>query len=169
MADDEDIKHALEEYAKKIKKMPTQRSNQIGRPKKYNSPKDMQKAIDAYFDWLDEYNAVMFQLKRKQIPPTIADLIDSLGFSSRSSWYQYRAKSTGFMHVIDAAKNRIAGYMERIVTDNTSIAHFWLRRNVPEDWSEPNDDDEDTPVPNSGDGSVNVTIVKNYGKNEDDE
>lgn len=72
----------------------------VGRPPRFSSPEEMQVAIDAYFAECD-------QTKK---PYTVPGLALALGFSSRSSLFDYATRNAGheeFAATIKKAKLRI--------------------------------------------------------------
>lgn len=92
-----------------------------GRPRKWNSAKAMQKAIDMYFEIKkpeiikdDEGNAV-FDRSGKPIyemnPPTVSGLALHLGFVNRQSMYDYE-KHSEFSDTIRTARTRCEQWVE---------------------------------------------------------
>lgn len=77
-----------------------------GRPPAYTSAEDMQKAIDAYFNNLPPYTVIIMGEEREVRMPTITGLALALGFSSRSSWYEYEEKPE-FTDTIKRARMRV--------------------------------------------------------------
>jgi hypothetical protein len=109
-----------------------------GRPAKFNSPDEMQTAIDAYFAECDPHPVqVMFEKtnpKTKlvevktetrlsyQVPYTMTGLARALGFESRSSLVDYRKRGK-FSHTLLAAKLKIEEQVEiRMLTSNGVVA-----------------------------------------------
>ena len=72
-----------------------------GRPPKYETPQEMQEAIDAYFDGLDGEM------------PTITGLALALGFDSRAGLLYYQDEKREFLATIKKAKARVEVAMER--------------------------------------------------------
>lgn len=88
-----------------------------GRPPYYDTPEDIQPAIDAYF--------VACEMRRE--PFTITGLALALGFSSRQS-LDDAAKRPGFSDVIKRAKLRVEnGYEIRALGNNPTGAIFCLK------------------------------------------
>ena len=81
--------------AKKVAK----KKKPVGRPRKYESPEEMQKAIDKYF--AEEENL------------TVCGLCLALGFNDRSSLIDYGGYSKEFFHTIKKAKFRIENFLEK--------------------------------------------------------
>jgi hypothetical protein len=78
-----------------------------GRPLKYQTPEEMQEAIDIYFESVDV--------------PTITGLALALGFDSRQTLLNYKERD-GFLDTIKAARLKIeAGYERELVTRNGSV------------------------------------------------
>lgn len=87
--------------------------NRVGRPSKYNSPEEMQAAIDAYFD--------------KAEAPTMAGLALELGFQDRRSLSDY-AEKDNFLPVIKRARTRLEEFHERnLLGKNPTGSIFWLK------------------------------------------
>lgn len=90
-----------------------------GRPLKYKTVKELEDAIDAYFE--ERYS--------KSIPPTISGLALWLGFESRQSLYDYQDRPE-FSDTIKRATARIEDYAERILLNGNGSATgaiFWLK------------------------------------------
>lgn len=79
---------------------------QEGRPPKYDSPEEMQKAIDAYFADLPPYTVVIMGEEKVVRMPTITGLTLALGFSDRASFYDYEKKPE-FSHTLKNARMRV--------------------------------------------------------------
>jgi len=83
-----------------------------GRPPRYKTPEEMQKAIDAYFARCENGRKVTIIKKgkpidvMKPIPMTVAGLALALGFLSREALLKYSGKPE-FVSVIARAKLRI--------------------------------------------------------------
>lgn len=152
----------------KITKLPVRKSNKIGRPRKYEKAKDLQKAVDAYFDWIDEQNEIYRANRMAQKPPTVAGLTRSVGFFSRTSLWRMKEAGPDFRNVLDGAKQRIEEYMETVVSSNPSFAAGWLRKNVPEEWGDPEGDAEQQGSLVADGTPVTIKIEKQYGKVEED-
>ena len=86
----------------------------VGRPRMFETPEDMQKAIDAYFAENPER-------------PTISGMAVHLGFCDRSSLYEY-AERPEFTHTVKLAVSRIeAKHEENIYTTGAAGSIFWLK------------------------------------------
>lgn len=108
-----------------------------GKSAKYGKPEDMQKRIDEYFKPFDEAQpltdkkgAVLLDKQGnpvfKESKPTSSGLAYFLGFSSRSSLWEYEQKPT-FSRVIRRAKLRLATFWEpELLGKNSNGAEFWL-------------------------------------------
>lgn len=85
-----------------------------GRPRKYNTAKDLQDAIDLYFDENPEY-------------PTVSGLAVFLEFGSRQSLYDYE-KEEEFSYTIKNAVSRIEEKHERnLYGQGAAGSIFWLK------------------------------------------
>lgn len=79
-----------------------------GRPPKYETPEEMQAAIDAYF--------------AEEDTPTVTGLALALGFESRHGLLYYENDKEGFLTTIKRAKARIEAHYEKdLVTRNGSV------------------------------------------------
>lgn len=93
----------------------------VGRPPKYKTPEEMQAAIDEYFEahkpkpMLNEDGKVLTTAKGSPIielnPPTISGLALHLGFSNRTSLYEYE-KESEFSDTIKTARSRCEEFIE---------------------------------------------------------
>lgn len=75
-----------------------------GRPRKYSSPKEMQKAIDKYFDSNDK--------------PTMCGLAINLGFTERQGLWNYQGYSQEFFDLIKRARIIVEASYERDLRGN---------------------------------------------------
>ena len=88
-----------------------------GRPPHFDSPDDILKIGESYFDAC---------MEREEVP-TIAGLAFELGFSDRRSVYDYEGR-TEFSHVIKRLRLRIEAVHERLLSGNSVAGHiFWLK------------------------------------------
>ena len=91
-----------------------------GRPPKYNTPEEMQEAIDLYFETNPEY-------------PTLNGLALELGFESRQSMYDY-AKKEEFSYTIKSALSRIEEKHERNLYEPGASGSIFFLKN--RDWTD---------------------------------
>lgn len=89
-----------------------------GRPPKYETPEDMQKAIDDFFNDREKAG-------RK---PTVAGLTLALGFNSRQSILNYEG-TPRFLDVIKKARMRLQDEVEeRLLSGQNPVGSiFWLK------------------------------------------
>jgi len=88
--------------------------------RKYETPEDMQKVIDAYFKRCDERKKTVVTKAGTVVtisdpePYTMAGICVALGFS-KEAWREYHAgdRGQGFIAVTDSAKQRVEYDMER--------------------------------------------------------
>ena len=73
----------------------------MGRPPKYNTPEEMQAAVDAYFAEVDI--------------PTVTGLALALGFCDRTSLLYYENDKPEFLITIKRAKTRIEDSLEHLL------------------------------------------------------
>lgn len=95
-------------------------SNAVGRPPKFESPAEMQKAIDDYFKDEPEY-------------PTQSGLALSIGFADRESLRQYKAKDE-FTNTVRRALARIDAIHERNLFENGCSGSIFYLKN--RGWSD---------------------------------
>ena len=113
----------------------------MGRPKVYKSAKQMEKAIDKYFEdcqgkpLLDEEGHVLTDKRGNPVligarAPTVTGLALALGFNSRQTLLNYQAQKE-FVDTITRAKTRCEEYAEsRLYTrDGARGAEFSLKYN----------------------------------------
>ena len=131
----------------------------IGRPALFRTPEEMQAKIDEYFATQvgdfpvrDEVGHQMYSKAGvplfKEQPPTVADMALFLGFSDRTSFYEYKTRED-FSDTVKRAITRIEAYAERgvMVKDKPTGNIFWLKNHgwkaeeetkvdvsLPEDW-----------------------------------
>lgn len=119
----------------------------IGRPLKYKSVKQLQKAIDEYFESCKgelatlEDGTPIFDKRGAPVligvrPPTITGLALALGFNSRQSLLNYQEKEE-FVDTITRAKSRVEQYTEERLFDKDGAngAKFSLSNNF-KGWAE---------------------------------
>lgn len=122
-------------------------SKKTGAPLKFETPEELQKKIDEYFDIkcaptpiLDSEGKQVY-LKNgspslKYNPPTVAGLALYLGFSDRRSIYDYKDREI-FSHTVKAAITRIEEYAEQQLSIGQATgAIFWLKNHGWVDKSE---------------------------------
>jgi len=87
-------------------------SNPVGRPRKYNSPEEMQVAIDKYFN----------DIKETKEPPTIMGLVEACKFEDRKSLIDYCGYDKDFLHTIKKAKAKVEKYIELQLMSGRNVA-----------------------------------------------
>lgn len=106
--------------------------NNSGRPPAFETPEDLQKAIDQYFrEGITEKEIIVGPKDNKaviKIPvPTISGLCYYIGFESRQSFYDYE-KKPGFTYTVKKARTFIEQYYEeQLSIGNTTGAIFALK------------------------------------------
>lgn len=110
-----------------------------GRPPMFDTPAQMQQAIDDYFARQDphieettviEENKTTHELEEKiirymtkQRPYTMMGLANAIGFRSRQSLVIYKGKSDEFMDTIKKARNKVEeGLEERMIASQGVVA-----------------------------------------------
>lgn len=137
----------------------------MGRPKVYKTAKQMEKAIDKYFQdcqgkpLLDDDGHVLTDKRGNPVligarAPTVTGLALALGFNSRQTLLNYQAKEE-FVDTITRAKTRCEEYAEsRLYTrDGARGAEFSLKYNFGweglKDNTPPGAETEDDPLSRS--------------------
>jgi hypothetical protein len=103
-----------------------------GRPLKFKSPEELQKAIDGYFDKCiaTQYDKELGKnIEIIVIPPTVSGLAVELD-TTRQTLVDYEGKD-GFIDTIKKAKQKIESYAERALVTNRNPAGviFSLKNN----------------------------------------
>lgn len=143
----------------------------MGRTPKYKSPKQMQKAIDAYFEKcngvmltddegkavLDKYGAPIYLNSH---PPTVTGLALALGFTGRQALLNYQAKEN-FVDTVTRAKSRIEQYTEERLFDRDGVqgAKFSLVNNF-SGWREKGANPADSQQEQQGNMQALVDLLK---------
>jgi hypothetical protein len=86
-----------------------------GRPRKYDSPEQMQQAIDKYFAETEKI--------------TVCGLALALGFTSRNALLAYEGYSDEYFGTIKTAKARIEEYYEQHLTDAKAAGSIFALKN----------------------------------------
>ena len=152
------VKKARKPAAKRkaVRKAKVKRPN--GRPALFRTPEEMQAKIDEYFAFqigpkiiivdgkplYDKHGQPVLQ----EIPPTVSGLALFLGFSDRTSLYEYKSRA-GFSDTVKRAITRIENYAENgvMTRDKPTGPIFWLKNhgwgaeeqkkvevNLPNEW-----------------------------------
>lgn len=91
-----------------------------GRPRIYETPEELQGAIDAYF----------LQIKVDKEPATVTGLALSLGFESRQSVYDYEENGE-FSYIIKNARLRVeCEYEKRLSTAQSPTGAIFALKNM---------------------------------------
>lgn len=101
-----------------------------GRPAKYKTAEEMQKAIDRYFDACDNNIRIIYDKEGGEdkaisdpLPYTMTGLAIALGFESRSSLVDYKGVSDKFSYTIKKARLRVEESIEqRMLKSNGVVA-----------------------------------------------
>ncbi len=89
--------------------------NKGGRPPKFNTPEEMEQAVKAYFEDVEN------------MPFTITGITLWLGFSDRQSLYDYQEKD-GFTCIVKELRTRVENnYEKRLFENNPTGAIFALK------------------------------------------
>lgn len=92
----------------------------MGRPAKYNSPDEIQSAIDKYWEQAGD-------------KPTITGLALFLGFESRQSFYKYE-KDGEFCYIIKKARLHVESIYESKLHSNNAAGPIFALKNF--GWSD---------------------------------
>lgn len=108
--------------------------NEGGRPALYNSPDELQKAIDDYFTNPPDKKTITIGTGVIELPVfTMAGLAYALGFESRQSMYDYE-KEIEFSYIIKRARLRIEGNYEQNLQFNNATGSIFALKNM--GWSD---------------------------------
>lgn len=106
--------------------------NKTGRPALFSKPEEMQSQIDAYFqtrqpEIIKNDDGTIARIKLN--PPTVSGLALFLGFTDRTSLYEYKGYGKKFSDTVKRAITRIADYAEEraISGEGWGGAAFWLK------------------------------------------
>ena len=152
------VKKARKPAAKRKAVRKTKAKKPNGRPALFRTPEEMQAKIDEYFASQIGPKAIIVDGKPlydkhgqpvlEEIPPTVSGLALFLGFSDRTSFYEYKTRAF-FSDTVKRAITRIENYAERgvMTRDKPTGAIFWLKNhgwraeeekqvdvNLPQDW-----------------------------------
>jgi len=108
----------------------------MARPRIYESVEEMDKAIEDYFNPLctvsmeTDCGTIEFEPKRERIKkPTISGLTLALGFSDKTTLYDYRDRPE-FSHSIKTALLRIEQYHEEGLSENNVAGRIFALKNM---------------------------------------
>ena len=121
-----------------------------GRPRKYNSPEEMQVAIDDYFATTTKI--------------TICGLALHLGFVSRTSLINYAGYGEEFMNTIKAAKAKVEQYYEEHLIGTGAAGPIFALKNFK--WSDKQEIDMD--IKGEIDMSFDIDPTKIFDTPEED-
>ncbi len=97
-----------------------------GRPAKFDTPEEMQAAIDAYFKACDEHKSEYVNKDGKKIelhkpkPYTMTGLSIALGFESRQSLVDYKKRGR-FSDTIKKARQRVEEQVEEAMLASSGV------------------------------------------------
>lgn len=126
--------------------MPDKKKHPGGRPRKYDSPEQMQVAIDDYF--------------AKTTKITICGMALHLGFISRNSLLSYEGYSDEFFGTIKAAKTRVEKYYEEHLVETGAAGPIFALKNF--HWS----DKQEIDIKVEGDMTFTIDPTKLIDKKE---
>lgn len=140
--------------------------NPVGRPLKYKTAKELQSAIDEYFDFCDNRIKEIHTKEGEAVainhpaPYTMSGLANRLGID-RDTLINYSHKDN-FSALVKAARNRVHEDVERrlMETSNQSGAIFNLKNNF--GWKDKTESDI-----TSGGNSISPILVKFIDKETD--
>lgn len=93
----------------------------VGRPAKFTSADELQKAINIYFE-------------QEQETPTLSGLALALGFESRQSMYDYEKKGDAFSYTIKRARLQVECIYEKRLYSNSPAGAIFALKNL--GWSD---------------------------------
>lgn len=98
---------------------------EIGRPRFFQTPKDLRDAVEVYFLELEQKNQELLDSGNPQLmkKPTLTKMILSIGLSSRESFKLYANYGDDFKEVHDWAKLKIeSSYEEAMASGHVQVA-----------------------------------------------
>ncbi len=114
--------------------------NKGGHPALYNSPDELQKAIEDYFINPPDKKTITIGTGTIELPVfTMAGLAYALGFESRQSMYDYEDK-VEFSYIIKRARLRIEGNYEQNLQFNNATGSIFALKNM--GWSDKTEVDQ---------------------------
>lgn len=111
----------------------------MSKARRYQTPEDMQKKIDEYFDkGMNTRTVIVGKGESQQvieIPiPTISGLCLYLGFESRQSFYNYSNRYPEFDYTIKKAKFQMAMHYEEQLQSGNTVGGIFALKNF--GWSD---------------------------------
>lgn len=115
----------------------------MGRPPYYDTPEQLELAIDAYFDGLEVKNESGIVVRTR--PPTTAGLAIGLGFCDRQSLYDQLNREPDFSCPIKKALTYIESFHEEnLVSGRVPTGSiFWMKNHG---WKDHADEDKNQSV-----------------------
>lgn len=129
---------------------------EAGRPLKYKTVEELDKAIDGYFDDTLQTKETENGFRYTN-PPTVSGLAYHLGFESRQSMYDYKAREA-FSYSIKRAVTRIEiAHEQNLFSTGATGSIFWLKNRG---WKDKHETDLNVnTLP-----KLDVQVVKNESK-----
>lgn len=119
----------------------------MGRPKTYETPEELEKAVEEYFNTVPEYGT------------TVTGLALWLGFDSRQSLYDYE-KREEFSYIVKRAKLKVEmGYELKLMSNACTGAIFALKNMG---WR----DKTETDITTSGEKLNQIEVIVITGKDK---
>lgn len=104
-----------------------------GKPKKYETPEDITKAIDSYFTYIQGEPTIDKESKLKwdRVPesPTVTGLALHIGFASRQSIYDY-IKEEEFSYILKRAVTVIENHHEKRMDGDKVAGSIFVLKNM---------------------------------------
>ena len=118
----------------------------ITTPPLFKTVQELQEKIDEYFDscWVDKIieqqdkdgNITTTNVKYQNRPYTVMGLVLGLGFNTRKSFMDYKAKPE-FVNALNKARTKIEmNVEEHLFEKNAAGAIFWLKNNAEEKYQD---------------------------------
>jgi hypothetical protein len=118
-----------------------------GRPPTFNTPEELQKMVDEYFDLYsgltimrDSKGEAVVDKQGKPIleikPPTVSGLAYHVGFLSRNSVYDYAKRDDEFSCIFKRAKLRIVDFSERMLYSGKPVGAIFALKNSKEGFED---------------------------------
>lgn len=128
-----------------------------GRPPMFATPEELQEKIDEYFELLYVDREEKDTSIHDDNTPTITGLTLFLGFSDRSSFYEYEEKPD-FTHTIKRARSRVENWYEKCLLNNSSTGPIFALKNL--GWRDKQEVTQETTHKGGTDNKWTVTFIK---------
>jgi hypothetical protein len=127
--------------------------NEGGRPPFYETPEELQKACDNFFN----------ECKENGIPTTITGLALALGFSTRKSLLDYEEKLE-FVNIIKKSKLKVECEYEKKLSSGQPTGSIFALKNM--DWHDKSEHEHSGEL-NTNFSGIDIRIIKEESETAD--